>query len=371
MLDQGFPDMNQELAPLGGPAGGMGMPVAAPSAPGAPLNGPEKAAVIIGLLGADSAGPIVAQIEERHLRRFMAALTNLKELPREIMLSAIADFITQLEARKGGFRGGPDMVKDFVESLFDEEKAARLFGAPPPNSQPEGAVEVWAAMKKANTEDLVKYLSTQRAEVISVVLSQFDPGVSGEILGELPNALSIACVQQMSRGVSLDDKTLEAIAEIIRDEFLLADNTDTGKEAALFVSEVLGVLPRDRREAMLNLLEETDPAKADIIRKAMLTFEELAVRLPASAVPIIFKDFAADDLMRALKVGEEQNPEVVEYLFANISQRMAGQFKEDMGDLPDLSQKESDKAITALMSFIGTLEKDGRITLIKKAEPEG
>ena len=75
--------------------------------------------------------------------------------------------------------------------------------------------------------------------------------------------------------------------------------------------------------------------------------------------------------MRALKVGEEQNPEVVEYLFANISQRMAGQFKEDMGDLPDLSQKESDKAITALMSFIGTLEKDGRITLIKKAEPEG
>jgi len=369
MLDQGFPDMNQDLQTLGGDMGG-GLPVTAQSVPGSPLNGPEKAAVIIGLLGAESAGPIVAQIQERHLRRFMAALTNLKELPREIMLSAIAEFITQLEARKGGFRGGPDMVKDFVESLFDEEKAARLFGAPPPNSQPEGAIEVWAALKKEKMEDIVKYLSTQRAEVISVVLSQFDPGESGEILSELPSDLSIACVQQMSRGVTLEDSTLEAIAEIIRDEFLLADNTDNEKEAALFVSEVLGVLPRDRRDAMLALLEETDPQKAEIIRKAMLTFEDLTTRLPVTAIPIIFKDFAAEDLMKALKVGEEQNPEVVEYLFANISQRMAGQFKEEMGDLPALSQKEGDKAITALMSFIGKLEKDGRITLIKKQEPE-
>jgi len=240
----------------------------------------------------------------------------------------------------------------------------------PPNSQPEGAIEVWAALKKEKMEDIVKYLSTQRAEVISVVLSQFDPGESGEILSELPSDLSIACVQQMSRGVTLEDSTLEAIAEIIRDEFLLADNTDNEKEAALFVSEVLGVLPRDRRDAMLALLEETDPQKAEIIRKAMLTFEDLTTRLPVTAIPIIFKDFAAEDLMKALKVGEEQNPEVVEYLFANISQRMAGQFKEEMGDLPALSQKEGDKAITALMSFIGKLEKDGRITLIKKQEPE-
>jgi len=56
-----------------------------------PLKGPEKAAVIIGLLGPDYAGPIVEKIEDHHLRRFMTALNNLKDIPRDIMLGAVAD----------------------------------------------------------------------------------------------------------------------------------------------------------------------------------------------------------------------------------------------------------------------------------------
>jgi len=59
-----------------------------------------------------------------------------------------------------------------------------------------------------------------------------------------------------------------------------------------------------------------------------------------------------------------------EYLYANISQRMAGQFKEQVEELPDLSDKQADKAISGLMVFIGQLEKQGRVTLIKPAATE-
>ena len=46
-----------------------------------PLTPPEKAAVIIALLGAESAGPIVEKIEDKHMRTFMYALENLQQLP--------------------------------------------------------------------------------------------------------------------------------------------------------------------------------------------------------------------------------------------------------------------------------------------------
>jgi len=325
----------------------------------APLNGPEKAAVIIGLLGAKHAGPIV--------RRFMQALTSLPNISREIMLSAVADFMTQLERRKGGFKGGVDVTRAVMEELFDPDEVTRLFGMPVVKTQPEGAIEVWAEMKKANRDDLVKYLSTLRGEVVSIILSQFPPSESGEILTDLPEDLSVICVNHMAMGAVFDDQTLAAVAELVRDDFLLMDNTDTEKEAAMFVSEVLGILPRDRREQMLKVLEETDPAKATLIRGAMLTFEDLPKRLPTSAVPIIFKDFDSELLLQALKVGAEQSAAAVEFLYANISQRMAGTFKEDVEDLKSVSSKEGDKAISALMGFIGTLEKDGRIVLIKIA----
>ncbi len=96
------------------------------------LSGPEKAAVILALLGAENAGPVVEKIEDKHLRSFMNALENLKAIPRESMLATVADFITELSARRGGFRGGPAAARELAESLFAQEHAARLFGAPPP-----------------------------------------------------------------------------------------------------------------------------------------------------------------------------------------------------------------------------------------------
>lgn len=336
--------------------------------PSLPLKGPEKAAVVIGLLGAEYAAPIVEKIQDRHLRRFMQALSGLQDIPRDIMLSAVAEFITELNRKKGGFKGGPEAVETFMQSLFAPDRVAQLFGKPASANQGQSPAATWAAMKKKKTADLTAFLAQQPPEVISLILGQFTPIESGEILGELPEDISVACVGQMARGVIPNQATLEAIAEFVRTEFLEVETRDTGKEAALFVGDVLGVLPRERRETMLDILTKSDPENAKRIRDAMLTFEDLPKRLPTSAIPILFKDMEMDKLQSALKAGAAQSPATVDYLFANISQRMAGQFKEQIDELAELSEKQADKAISGLMVFIGQLEKQGRITLIK-ADP--
>ena len=335
-----------------------------------PLKGPEKAAVIIGLLGPDYAGPIVEKIEDHHLRRFMTALNNLKDIPRDIMLGAVAEFITELSQRKGGFKGGPKAVERFVETLFDESRVAELMGAPAKPKALKDSSDIWAALVKSKQADITAFLSGQPPEVVSLILSQLTPIESGEILGELGEDMSIACVRLMSRGLTPDERTLNAIAEFVRLEFLEAETSDTSKEAALFVSDILGVLPRERRDAMLDILTQSDPEKAALIKGAMLTFEDLTQRLPTSAIPIIFKDMDDTKLCEALKAGGAQSADTVEFLYANISQRMAGQVKEKVDALPDLSPKQADKAVTGLMVFIGQLEKSGRITLIKAAPKE-
>ena len=331
------------------------------------LKGPEKAAVIIGLLGAEHAGPIVEKIEDRHLRRFVQTLGNLKEIPRNIMLGAVAEFITELEEKKGSFKGGPKAVEKFMESIMDESRLANLLGDAPLETSSSDNSSIWKAFQKKKTSEVTAFLSSQPPEVVSLILGQLTPIESGEILAELSEDMSVACVRLLSRGLTPDARTLDAIAEFVRLEFLEADNSDTSQEAALFVSDILGVLPRDRREAMLDILTKSDPDKAELIKNAMLTFEDLTARLPASAVPIIFKDMDDAKLCAALKAGEAQSAATVEFLFANISQRMAGQVKENVEALAELSPKQADKAISNLMVFIGQLEKRGRITLIKAA----
>ncbi len=330
------------------------------------LKAPEKAAVILALLGPEHAGPVVEKIKDEHLRAFMNALENLKLIPRESMLTVVADFITELQARRGGLRGGAAAARELAESLFETERAARLFGkAPAANLEYASSETIWAELRIRKIPDIAAYLSRQRSAVISIVLSQFSSEVAGEILSELPEELSVLCVRQMSRGEKIDDRTLAAVAELIQTEFLAIVEADDEVDSVDFVSEILGILPKDRRDMMLDSLDEADPEQAKLIRKRMLTFEDLPKRLPTTAIPIIFKDIDTEILLKALKAGQGQAPDTVEFLYANISQRMAGQYKEQVEELAAISQKEADAAISTLMGFIGRLEKQGRVTLIK------
>ena len=331
------------------------------------LTGPEKAAVILALLGAESAGPIVEKIEDKHLRAFMRAMENLKLIPRESMLACVTDFIAELNSRQGSIRGGPRAARELAESLFEQERAVRLFGAPPPPPSADSfADEIWMKLQKRSDKEIVKYLSEKQSEVVSIILSNFPANRVGEILLDLPEDISVACVQEMSRDTSITPQTIDAVAELVEFEFLSSDDTESDKPSSVaFVSEVLGILPRERRDIMLETIEKTDAEQAARIRSGMMTFEDLPVRLPTTAVPILFKDFDQEKLLIALKAGSEQGPDTIEFLFANISQRMAGQIKEQVEEMGSISQKESDNAISSLMGFIGQLEKSGRIAFIK------
>ncbi|MEP6342121.1 MAG: FliG C-terminal domain-containing protein [Maricaulaceae bacterium] len=331
------------------------------------LSGPEKAAVILALLGTDNAGPVVEKIEDKHLRAFMRAMENLKLIPRETMLACVADFITELNARQGSVRGGAKAARELAESLFEQDRALRLFGAPPP-PPPTGsfADEVWEELKMRKDVDIINYLSEQPSEVVSIVMSNFPADRVGEILIELPENISVACVREMSRDTNISSRTIDAVAELIQTEFLSNAEADSNKpNSVVFVTEILGILPSERRDMMLDMIEKTDAETAEKIRKGMMTFEDLPYRLPTTAVPIIFKDFDQEKLILALKAGAEQYPATVEFLFANISQRMAGQFKEQIEEMGDISQKVADSAISSIMSFLGRLEKTDRITFIK------
>jgi len=330
------------------------------------LSGPQKAAVIIALLGPDSAGPIVEKIEDRQLRSFMSAFENLQLIPRESMLAAVADFIAELNARKGGVRGGAEAARALAESLFEGDRAERLFGAPPPPPPAKTPTDaIWTLLQSRKSTDIAQYLAHKKGEVVSIILSQLSTDKVGEILSELPEDISIASITHMSGDAEIAAQTIGAVAELVETEFLSeAQSSDSGG-AISFVSDVLGILPRDRRDLMLESLEKSDPKQAELIRKSMMTFEDLPKRLPTSAIPVIFRDFDQEKLLVALKAGGEQEPATTEFLLANISQRMAGQYKEQVEELGTINAKDADSAISSLMSFISKLEKEGRITLIK------
>lgn len=337
-----------------------------------PLSEPEKAAVIIALLGAESAGPIVEKIDDTHLRSFMTALENINQIPRESMLSVVAEFITELRGRKGGFKGGPEAAKELVSSMFPEDRVTRLFGAPPPPPAPKTTADaIWTQLGAREAVDTAKYLARQKPTVSAIILAQLNTDKTGEILGEMPEEQAVACVAEMSRTATVDPRAIDGISELVQTEFLAADDTDSSADSAGFVGEVLGILPRDRRNKMLAALEKSDPAQAERVKASMLTFEDLKVKLPVTAIPTIFRDFDQRELLHMLKAGAEQQPDIIAFFYENISQRMANDYKDQVEELGDITPRQGDAAIASLMGFLSRLEKDGRIEFIKQDPDAG
>ncbi|PHR57702.1 MAG: hypothetical protein COA43_11865 [Robiginitomaculum sp.] len=332
----------------------------------------QKAAIIIAMLGPETAKPLISAIEDRHMRAFVLAMEELPLVPRPVLLATVADFITNMNARSGSIRGGEEQARKLLEGLLDSDRATRLLtGAPDQPLKTCAADATWEKLANEKAEKVADYLNSQRPEVISIVLSSLSAAKAGEILGEMSDEAAETGGYLMAEGSNADDSTKDAIAEVIELELLTEDAGDANGNSASFMSDLMGVLPRGRRDRLMDVIEEKNPVQADLIRRGLLTFEDLPTRLPKSAIPIIFRDMEKSALLAALKAGDSSDPMTVGFLYGNISQRMADQYKEDASALAPMTDKESDNAIIAVMSFISSLEKAGTIAYIEATESSG
>jgi flagellar motor switch protein FliG len=327
----------------------------------------QKGAIIIALLGAEHAGPIVEALEDRHLRSFVTAMQTIKFIPRPILLATIAEFITSLRESDSGLVGGEKQARELAETLLSTDRAQRVFGNGQEVSDND-TQNIWDALEKEKSIGLAEYLNSQRPELVSCVLAKLSSVKAGEVLADLSDTMADAAARHMSSGARYGADIETAISELIKIEYLGKKDTEDGSKTASFMADVMGVLPKTRRDRLMEIIKTSNPDAADKIRKGLLTFEDLPMRLPKTAVPLIFRDMAPKELLNALKAGQDAEPKTTEFLYANISQRMATQYKEQVEELGVMSEKEADSAIIALMSFISRQAKAGTISYIDIAD---
>jgi flagellar motor switch protein FliG len=332
------------------------------------LTSRQKAAVILVTLGPDAGKNIIDKIDDIHLKNFISALESLREVPRETLLAAIADFIILLEKKKGVFRAGPKRAHAIASELLDSERVGRLLDTrPKTNDFGDPTQKIWEDFSKKPIESIADFIRQQRLEVGGIIMRELPVAIAGEVLNELNDDLSVTYVSELSKDSSATAQARKAVAELIKVEFLTSGEASGEKSEAIgYVANLLSAVSRNKRVNLLTKLDKSNADQARKIRNQMLTYEDLAVRLPPSAAAIIFKEMDKSILLEALQAGAKFAPDTNEFLLANISQRMADGIREEVAELPESSQKDGEKAVSKLMNFVGRLEAQKRITLAKK-----
>ncbi|MEZ5928750.1 MAG: FliG C-terminal domain-containing protein [Parvularculaceae bacterium] len=340
-----------------------------PSAGGrAFFSGPQKAALIIAALGPEAAGPIIERIGDKHLKSFAEAYARLKNVPRKDLISVASEFLAQVTGDDdSGVKGGFEQARNLVSHFKGDENATKLFDT----IDAPGGRSVWEKLETIDDEAIAGYLGKQNAQTVAVVLSKLDLDKASAVLAKLPNEIAQTVVTRLSKPSPVRREALDALASSIETEFLNPmRKAATAAKPGEMIGAMLNNMSEEKRAGLLAFIEQSSPDILADVKSAILTFADIPTRVPVKAVPQITREIDVPTLLKAVKYGRQNAPETVEFLFANISQRLVQQYEEQMKDMKPVPMAEAEAAQAEIMVAVRKLVAEGVFELTK-LEVEG
>ena len=331
----------------------------------AELSQAQKAAIIIGILGPDGAGPLLEQMSEATLRNFASAMSRIKKVEPELVHATIQEFLHELdrmdETVNGGLGRARDLLKDYVAdsvltNILDEVDAP-------------SASNIWKKLTTVDEQALAEFLTREHPQTAAVVLSKLSAEQAAQILGRVDGERAREMVFGLTKAATLDPSVIEAIGFSVSEDFL-ANHRGAGEsfKPAERIGSIMNFTSGDIRNAVLTFLDDAHPELSDAVKGSMFTFQDIQDRIEKRDVATIVRMVEQDALLKALKGAEQNAPATSEFILTSISSRMAEQMRESLGEIDKVKIREAEDAQNAVLRTIRELEASGEIKLLTLEE---
>ncbi len=340
----------------------------------------HKAAIVLASLSAESAAAIVDEMSDDELRSFAKAFSDLKTVSPQLLEVVAEEFLAAASSpEQNDLSGGSEEARRVLTLMAKEERADRILA----DMGGGGESAVWSRVEKVEDEELAQYVQAQRMPIAATILSKLSYEKTAAVLNLAEAEYAQKVLLEIARKKPSSPDALEAISNVLEEELLraapgAAEDEDGEEEATpaaakgnagAKVGEIINYLPGVKRDALLEHFKEADPEVGAEVRRAVLTFEELYVRMPASGATALLRDLDREVLLKAIKYGETNAQETVEFLFGNISKRMVEQYKEELAEMETPSEEDGEAAQREVTTVVRQLVNDGEFKLVPLKEP--
>ncbi|WP_374408683.1 flagellar motor switch protein FliG [Pelagerythrobacter sp.] len=325
----------------------------------APLrfDGPDRAAVMVMLLGEEEAARLLAGLSPEELRTLGAKMCEIGEIGPGVIADAIASFAASAGNSGISAHGRVDSVRRIMTGAVGEMKAdAIMRRAAPPEEQPRTpALEIAQWLEP---DVLIPLVQDEHPQAIAVLLVQLDPAIAAAVLAGLPDELQTPVVHRIAR---LGPVSPEAIA--ILEETLAAKIAGTHGKATLAmggVCEAAGIInsaARSVEKRVMPGISKLDKKLAKDLESEMFKFEHL-LELDNQMMGQLLREVESELLIDALKGLEEDQREV---FFGAMSSRAADGLRDEIEERGRIKRADVEVAQKAIVATAKKLAADGTI----------
>ncbi|MBF0541061.1 MAG: flagellar motor switch protein FliG [Nitrospirae bacterium] len=320
------------------------------------VDGLDKAAIFLRLVGEDVAAEILKNLEKREIGKLTVHMGTMDTVDVVKAESVTEEVIGKIQSGDFG-AGAKEYVKNILSKVFEGEADAMF------DLNTKGAM--LDSLRWIDAKTLASFLSSEHPQTIALILAVLEPTQAAAVLSGLPKSLKEDVSMRIANIDSIPEEILEDLEDVLKE---MDVTRGKGKKVggAKTIAEILNASDRSTEHLVLEKIEEYDQILADSIRQIMFVFEDID-KVDDRGIQQILKEVDTADLSLALKTASESLKTKV---LRNMSKRSAKILEEEMESKGPVKVSDVEKAQANIVAIARKLEEEGKIVIAGRGEEE-
>jgi flagellar motor switch protein FliG len=320
------------------------------------ITGPQKAAVLLMVMGESFATQVFKHLDEREVKSIGEHMSDIKSVDTQTVASIMDEFFAACRDSSVLGMSGTNFFKKTVSQAFDSRKASSLLSE---FSTDEGN-RPFEMLRSLSPQVLANLLVDEHPQTVALILVNLDHQTAAEVIQLLPEASQSEVVVRIAELDNVPDEIVDEIQEVIVEQIADIGNESNQSLGGIEVAaEIMNQVDQKTEGSILERIESDREELAEQIRQSMFVFEDL-IHLDDRSIRTLLKEVSNDELILALKTASEGLGDKV---FGNVSQRAAQMMKEDMEVMGPVKLRDVEQAQLNILKTARRLEEEGKIVL--------
>lgn len=325
------------------------------------LKGPEKAAVLLALVGEEVAAELVADLDEKDLLLLRQGLHRMTLIEQQHIDQVYSDVSRRAEHAGLVLGDNTEYLSRVLEIALGPEKAAELMKRMLAGDDDSTGVE---ALREMDGKILASFLREEHPQTVAFILAHLYPGHAGEILSSLHEDAQKEVAYRITQLARTPPEVIEEVSRVLRNEIRQVRGKDIGGVKPL--SEMLNFVDKATEERVLTGLEEIDSEMTDSVRGLMFTFDDLS-KIDDKSMQTVIREVPREKWVMALRTA---SPQMKKKIFSNMSERAGALLREELESMGPVRLRDVETTQREILEIARALEMEGKIMLASKGKED-
>lgn len=322
------------------------------------LTGLQKVALILLQMEQEQAASVMGLMTEEEAQAVAAEIMRTRLTDEELMVAALDEFYEMALAGKPRPLGGRDVAVGLLEASLGPDRAEVVVDRLVSSMQGRS----FEYLDGTDPGQITSLLDGEHPQTIALVLAHLMPSVASAVLANLPEEHRTDVAQAIATMGTPSPDAVAIVSEQFRTRIGASITSEQPVETVGGVQPLVDIINRadvGTEKAVLEGLEERDPALAEEVRSRMLTFEDIS-SFGSRDVQTILRGIDIPVLAMAMKGSP---PEVQETIKRNISERNRRLLEDEIRTLGGVRVSQVEEARAEIVRIIRDLEAQEKVTI--------